>query len=195
MGLLSQKMSPQELKKRLSDYEHRLSARENDLKQKRQKARDDSKKALSDGNDREFRISSQSYGMLDGQIKTISGMLEIAKIMTFLTQMQEGLKEIVAIGEGMGKYQKQLGIDPKKLENAVMNIKTSMDKVSVAATTMTAAMDTAMNGNEKLTDVQDLLRQELMAELSAEREKKKRFTEKIRAGIKDQLKTEMNENV
>jgi len=131
--------------------------------------------------------------MFDAQIKTISAMLEMAKSMILVIQMQEGLKEIVDIGGDMGKYQKQLGIDPKILENAITNIKTSMDKVNDAATRMTATMEGAMSGKQELTDVQDSLRQELMAESGAESEKKKRLSEKIRTGIKEQIKAELNE--
>src|SRR5574341_1007394 len=111
MGFLSKKISPEELKTKLSIHEQRLSARENDLKRKRQKARDEAKQALGGGNDREFRVKSRRYGMLDGQVNTISSMVEMAQSMGDVIEMQQGLKEVVQIGADMGRYQKQLGID------------------------------------------------------------------------------------
>lgn len=184
MGIFSKKISPEELKTKLSVYEQRLSARENELKRKRLKSRDEAKQALSEGNDREFRVNSRRYGMLDGQVNTISSMVEMAQSMGDVIEMQQGLKEVVEIGADMGKYQKQLGIDTKQLESAITNIRTSMEKVGVATTTMTAAMDAAMSGNQELSEVQDSLRSELMAEISVEGAQKQKLGEQIKAEMK-----------
>lgn len=183
MGIFK-KISPEELKTKLSVYEQRLSARENELKRKRQKSRDEAKQALSEGNDREFRVNSRRYGMLDGQVNTIGSMVEMAQSMGDVIEMQQGLKEVVQIGSDMGKYQKQLGIDTKQLETAITNIRTSMEKVGVATSTMTAAMDAAMSPNQELSEVQDSLRGELMAELSVEGTQKQKLGEQIKAEMK-----------
>lgn len=82
------------------------------------------------------------------------------------------------IGADMGKYQKQLGIDTKQLENAITNIRTSMERVGVAA------MDAAMSGNQELSEVQDSLRSELMAEMSVEGTQKQKLGEQIKAELK-----------
>lgn len=84
----------------------------------------------------------------------------------------------------MGKYQKQMGIDTKQLENAITNIRTSMERVGVATTTMTAAMDAAMSGNQELSEVQDSLRSELMAEMSVDSAQKQKLGEQIKAEMK-----------
>ena len=82
MGLLKKKVSPDALKTKLSIHEQRLTARENELKKKKQKSREESKQALASGNDREFRVSSRRYSMLEGQVSTISSMVEMAQSMS-----------------------------------------------------------------------------------------------------------------
>src|SRR3989304_1401998 len=137
MGIFK-KISPEELKTKLSVYEQRLTARENELKRKRQKSRDEAKQALGEGHARELRANAPRFGMLAGQVNTISSMVEMVQGMGDVIEMQQGLKEVVQIGADMGKYQKQLGIDTKQLESAITNIRTSMEKVGVATSTMTS---------------------------------------------------------
>ena len=180
MGLLSKKISPDELKTKLSIHEQRLTARENELKKKKDKSREEAKQALSVGNDREYRVSSRRYSMLEGQVSTISNMVEMAQSMTDVIDMQQGLKEVVEIGNDLGKFQKQMGINTGQLESAVTNIRTSMEKVNVATNTMTSAMDAAMSGGQELTDVQDSLRAELMAELGGETAESQELDAKIK---------------
>jgi hypothetical protein len=62
-------------------------------------------------------------------------------------EMQQGLKEAVEIDADIGTYPKQMGIDTKQLEGAITNIRTSMERLGVATSTMTSAMDAAMSGN------------------------------------------------
>ncbi|MFA4957822.1 MAG: hypothetical protein WC556_12705 [Candidatus Methanoperedens sp.] len=184
MDIFKKKISPEELKTKLSIYEQRLSARENELKRKRQKSRDEAKQALSQGNDREYRVNSRRYGMLDGQVNTISSMVEMAQSMGDVIEMQQGLKEVVEIGADIGKYQKQMGIDTKQLEGAITNIRTSMERVGVATSTMTSAMDAAMSGNQELSEVQDSLRSELLAEMSVDQTQKQKLGDQIKSEMK-----------
>jgi len=184
MNLFKKKITPEELKTKLTIYEQKLINRENELKKKRDTARQESKKALSEGNDREFRVASRRYSMIDGQINTISSMVEMAESMVDVIEMQQGLKDVVDIGQEMGKFQKELGIDTKQLENAITNIRTSMEKVGVATSTMTAAMDAAMTGNQELTNTQDTLRTELLTELSTETAEKQKLEKEIQNEMK-----------
>jgi hypothetical protein len=99
--------------------------------------------------------------------------------MTDVIEMQTGLKEVVEIGNDLGKWQKQLGFDTSKLEGAVTNIRTSMEKVNTATSMMTASMDAAMSGGTELSEMQDSLRSELLAELSSEQPAKDELSKKI----------------
>ena len=99
MGLLSKKISPEELKTKLSIHEQRLSARENELKKKKDKSREESKQALASGNDREYRVSSRRYSMLDGQVGTISNMVEMAQSMTDVIEMTKREMEQLGVAD------------------------------------------------------------------------------------------------
>jgi chaperonin cofactor prefoldin len=177
------KVSPDELKTKLAISEQRLTAREKDLKKKQQKAREEAKEALAKGNDREFRVASRRYSMVEGQVNTIGSMVEMAQSMTDVIEMQIGLKEVVEIGEDLGQWQKQLGFDTSKLEGAVTTIRTSMDRVNTATTMMTSTMDAAMGGNTELTELQDSLRSELLAELSSTQPAKDELSKKIESEL------------
>ncbi|KGK98827.1 hypothetical protein LI82_05890 [Methanococcoides methylutens] len=175
------KVSPEELKTKLSMSEQRLTAREKELGKKREAARAKAKEALSEGNDREFRVASRRYSMVDGQVNTIGSMVEMAQSMTDVIEMQTGLKEVVEIGDNLGKWQKELGFDTSKLEGAVTNIRTSMEKVNTATSMMTSSMDAAMNGGSELSEIQDSLRSELLAELSTDTSSKDELSKKIKS--------------
>ena len=181
MGLSNpfKKVSPEEMKTKLSMSEQRLSARERELEKKRNKAREQAKEALANGNDREFRVASRRHSMVDGQVNTISSMVEMAQSMSDVIEMQSGLKEVVDIGNDLGKWQKQLGFDTSKLEGAVTNIRTSMEKVNTATTMMTSSMDAAMGGGTELSEMQDSLRSELLAELSSDTVSDDKLSKKI----------------
>jgi len=173
------KVSPADMKTKLSISEQRLTSREKELKKKQEKARKEAKEALANGNDREFRVASRRYSLVEGQVNTISSMVEMAQSMSDVIEMQTGLKEVVEIGEDLGQWQKQLGLDVGSLESAVTNIRTSMEKVNTATTMMTSSMDAAMGGNSELTEMQDSLRSELLAELSSSEPAKDDLSKKI----------------
>ncbi len=179
------KVSPEELKTKLSISEQRLTTREKELMRKQQKSREQAKEALAKGNDREFRVASRRYSLVEGQVNTISSMVEMAQSMNDVIEMQTGLKEVVEIGEDLGKWQKQLGFDTNKLESAVTNIRTSMEKVNTATNMMTSSMDAAMSGGNELSEMQDSLRSELLAELSSETPEKDELAKKIESEIAD----------
>ena len=180
------KVSPEELKTKLAMSEQRLASREKELIKKRQKARDASKEALANGNDREFRVSSRRYSMVDGQVNTIGSMVEMAQSMTDVIEMQTGLKEVAEIGENLGQWQKQLGFDTAKMESAITNIRTSMEKVNTATSMMTSSMDAAMGGDTELSEMQDSLRSELLAELSTDTVSKDSLTNRIESELSDE---------
>ncbi|MBP1909066.1 hypothetical protein [Methanolobus bombayensis] len=187
MGLTNpfKKVSPEELKTKLTISEQRLSTREKELIKKQNQSREQAKEALAKGNDREFRVASRRYSLVEGQVNTISNMVEMAQSMTDVIEMQTGLKEVVEIGQDLGKWQKQLGFDTSKLEGAVTNIRTSMEKVNTATNMMTASMDAAMGGGTELNEMQDSLRSELLAELSSEEPAKDELSKKIESEMAD----------
>ncbi|ATU07667.1 hypothetical protein [Methanohalophilus portucalensis] len=179
------KVSSDDLKTKLSMSEQRLTTREKELIRKRDQARNEAKKALANGNDREYRVASRRFSMIEGQVSTISSMVEMAQSMSDVIEMESGLNEVVEIGQNLGQWQKQLGFDNTKLETAVTNIRTSMDKVNTATNMMTSSMDAAMAGGTELSETQDSLRSELLAELSSEDTEEDSFSKKLESEMKE----------
>ena len=77
-----------------------------------------------------------------------------------------------------------IGIESKQLEGAITNIRTSMERVGVATTTMTSAMDAAMSENQELSEVQDSLHSELPAEMSVDQTQKQKLGDQIKSEMK-----------
>lgn len=84
---------------------------------------EESKQSIASGNDKEYMVSSRRYSMLEEQVGTISNMVEMAQSMTDVIEMQQGLKDVVEIGNDLGIYRKQLGINTVQLESAITNIR------------------------------------------------------------------------
>jgi len=181
MSLLKRKkVSPEELKTKLMIAEKKLEKREEELKKKRNNARDSAKEALRKGDERAFRISSRRYGMLQGQLHAISNMVEITATMRDMVEMQEGLNDILEVGNELKNYQEKLGIDSKKLEEMVTNIRVSSEKLSAASEIISNTIDAIAAGSLEATEAQEELRKELMAEIAAESKEEEEIEKKIK---------------
>jgi hypothetical protein len=97
-----------------------------------------------------------------------------------VVEMQEGLKEVADIGSMLKDYQDQLGIDTKQMEKAVANIQTSMEKVNTATEMITTTMEAVTSGDVAVSESQESLKAELMAELEAEKTTSGGLEEKIK---------------
>jgi hypothetical protein len=180
MGLFKKKVSPEELRTKLALSGKRLEKRERQLKDKQTKSKAEAKEALKNGDERGFRLASKRHAMVGSQINAISGMVEMAESMKDVIEMQEGLKEVVEIGSMLKEYQDQLGIDTKQMEKAVTNIRTSMEKVNTATEMISTTMEAVTSGDVEVTDSQESLKAELMAEIEAEKTSSGGLEEKIK---------------
>lgn len=178
------KISPEELKTRLKISESKLQKREAQMKDKMEKARTESKDALKRGDERGFRVASKRFAMVNSQANAISGMVEMTSSMVDVVEMQEGLKEVAAIGGELKMYQDKLGIDTKQMEKAMTNIRTSMEKVNQATDMITTTMEAVTSGDVEVTAAQDSLKRELMAELKTEGAEETELEEKIKKAEK-----------
>jgi hypothetical protein len=179
--LLRKRISPEELKTKLMLSEKKLEKRENQLKDKKNEARGDAKHSLKNGDERGFRIASRRYGMVHGQVQAISSMAEMATSMRDMVEMQEGLKEVVSIGSELKRYQEKLGINSKQLEQAVTNVRVSMEKLNTASEMIATTMDAITAGSAEATKAQEELKKELMAEIETEGVKEEELEKKIKA--------------
>ena len=169
MVLFKKKLTPMELKMKLSMAEKKLEKREKELKNKRDKARLEAREALRNGDEKTFRVASKRFALMNNQINVISGMVEMSTVMLDIVEMQSGLKEIQDIGALLAGYQKELGVDNKKMEQMLRNLQVSMDKVDTAAEMINTSMEVATSGDINVTEAQESLKSELMAEIDAEK--------------------------
>jgi hypothetical protein len=171
----------------LSSVIDRLRERESHLKSKTDKAKIEAKEALKIGNERDFRLASKRFGLLTGQLTTISGMIELSQSTLDIIRMQSDFKEMIDIGTLVKECHDGLGIDTGQLEKAITNIRVSNDKINQASSLFTSASE-VMNPGQGETETQTFLRAELMAEIKTEapvieksKEKTKRKREKVKS--------------
>ncbi len=156
-----------ELKTKLMMSSRKLEKREKLLRSKEEKARQEAKKALEAGDERGFKKASRRFSLVHGQVEAITGMVDMSTTMCEMVEMQEGIEDIVKIGDDLKAYQSQLGINPMELESAITNIRTSMEKVTASSDMINLTMDSIAEGAET-SELQEELRSELMAEITEE---------------------------
>lgn len=180
MKFFKTKLEPEELKTKMMMAEKRLEKGEKQLRDKADKSKGEAKKALKEGDERGYRVASRRHGMVHVQGEMAANMREIAMSMRDALEIQEGLKDIVAIGSELKEYQDKLGLDSKELEMAVTNIRTSMEKVSGASDMLSQTMETISSGSVEATEAQESLRKELMAEIETEKVEEEELEKKIK---------------
>ncbi|MEW5761290.1 MAG: hypothetical protein AB1779_11060 [Candidatus Thermoplasmatota archaeon] len=178
MGIFK-KVKPEELITKLSIAQKKLEKREATMKEKRQKAREEAKNALKNGDERGFRVTSKQYAGLQGQINTIGSMIEMSSVMLNALENQQSLTEIVEIGKDLAYAQKTLGFDTQKIEKAITDIRMAVEKVTATSEQLSTQLETLTS--PEATREQEKLREELLAELKAEGLEVEKLGEKIKA--------------
>ncbi len=178
VDLFKKKTSPAELVTKISISEKKLEKREGQIKDKRDKAREEAKNALKNGDERGFRVASKQYGSAAGQLNTVSSMLEMSSTMRNALEDQESLTEIVEIGKDLAFAQKSMGFDSQKMEAAITAIRTSVEKVTATSELLSTQMETLTSPES--TREQESLKSELMAELRSESGDESALEDKIR---------------
>ena len=180
MVLFKKKMSPGEIRTKLAMAEKKLEKREKELTRKREKSRLEAREALKSGDEKGFRLASKRFALMNNQVNVIKGMVEMATVMLDLVEMQSGLKEIVEIGGLLKGYQKDLGVDTKQMEKMLSNLQVSMNKVDAAAEMINTSMEVATSGDVNVSESQESLKSELMAEIETEKGQTSGIEEKIK---------------
>jgi len=168
MNPLKKKVSPQEMKAKLSIALKKLEKREQIVSAKRARSRNDAKEALRQGNERDYRVSSRRYSLIDGQFNAVSNLNEMAMSTIDVLEMQENVNEIIEIGQMLSSYQKSLGIDNQKLQDALTNINVSMEHLAEATEMISTTIDSIAEASPEASGIQDSLRNELLAEIQSE---------------------------
>jgi hypothetical protein len=179
MDLFKKKPSPQELITKISMAESKLAKREAQLRDRKDKAREEAKNCLKNGDERGFRVASKQFGSVMGQLNTLGSMLEMASTMRNALEDQQALTEIVAIGGDLAAAQKSMGLDPTKLEATISNINASIQKVTQTSEALSTQMD--LLSSPEASSTQESLKAELMAELKADTGQEDSLEAKIKA--------------
>jgi hypothetical protein len=177
--LFRKKPTPEEMTTKIAIAEAKLGKREAQLQDKAARARTEAKDALSKGDERGFRVASKDYGSTQGQLKTVGTMVEMSQTMKNALDDQQNITEIVQIGEELVYAQKAMGFDTEKMEQAITNIRTAVDKVTTTSEILGIQMEALTNTPESSKD-QEQLKAELMAEMKADQEGDKKLEEKIK---------------
>ena len=177
--LFRKKPTPEEMTTKIAIAEAKLSKREDEIKDKRDKARAKAKDALSKGDERGFRVASKEYGSAQGQLNTVGTMVEMSQTMKNALSDQQDITEIVQIGQDLAYAQKLMGFDTEKMEQAITNIKTAVDKVNTTSEILGIQMEALTNTPESSKE-QEQLKSELLAEMKAEAGEEKKLEEKIK---------------
>ena len=177
--LFKRKPTPEEMTTKISIAQVKLSRREAQIKDKRDKARAEAKDALSKGDERGFRMASKEYGSAQGQLNTVGTMVEMSQTMKNALDDQQSITDIVQIGEELAYAQKLMGFDTEKMEQAITNIKTAVDKVSTTTEILGIQMEALSNSPESSRE-QEQLKAELLAEIKAETGEQRKLEEKIK---------------
>ncbi len=173
------KQSPEEMTTKIAIAESKLSKREEQIKDRRDKARAEAKDALSKGDERGFRVASKEYGSAQGQLGTVGTMVEMSQTMKNALDDQQSVTEIVQIGQDLAYAQKLMGFDTTKMEQAITGIKTAVDKVNATSEILGIQMEALTNTPESSKE-QESLKSELLAEMKAEGAKDDQMGEKIK---------------
>jgi len=169
MVLFKKKLTPGEMRTKLAMAEKRLEKREKELKRRSERSRLEARDSLKNGDEKGFRMASRRYALINNQVNVIKGMVEMATVMLDLVEMQGGLKEIAEIGGLLKGYTKDLGMDTKQMEKMLSNLQVSINKVDAAAEMINTSMEIATSGDVNVSESQESLKAELMAEIETEK--------------------------
>lgn len=162
-----EKPSPQEVIARIRLAKSKLEGKKKELDREENRARNEAKRALQTGNEAEFRVASKKYSMIQGQLKAISGFIELAANSLNVLDLQQNFKEVVGIGELLKSVQSEMGLNTGQLEKAIGDIQATYEEVNGAAEMINNAVGAMINTGE-LGEEEEKLREELMAEIEGE---------------------------
>lgn len=171
-------VTPQEVKTSLIVANKRLTDQERILHNQHAQYRDEAKNALRRGDDRGYKSASRRHGMVSTQLNTVSNMADMSSAMLDAVEMQGNLKTIVGIGQDLSILQDQMGLGSGEIEQAVTQIRSTMEAVTYASSTMTTTMDAALNSDTTFV-ADETLKAELMVEIQSENAAVNGFGEKI----------------
>ena len=164
--------------------EAKLRKREESLKFRMEKHRQEAKESLKSGNERDAKIALSKCAVLQAQINSVSPMIELAEVLKGTVEGQKDLKDIADIGMDLVEVQKEIGFKPKEMEKGIIAIKAATEKVSSAFDELSKLME-GLTTTPEVTKEQETLRAELIKEIELERAKEAELEKKITEAERD----------
>jgi len=152
------------------------------LQERQNSFRGQAKRALAEGNDREYELINAKFKSASGGLKMASAAVDASRKMINLMDSQESMSSIVEMSKTVAEMQQSLGVDPETMEDAVMNIRESMELAETVSNSMSSISE-MVSGSDEMT-MGDPLKAELMAEIEAERSVQS-FGDKIKDEMKE----------
>lgn len=144
--------------------------------------RNQAKLALKEGNEREYNLLNSKFKSASGGLKMASAAVDAHRKIIDVMDSQQSMSSIIEMSKTVKETQAYLGIDPESMEDAVMDLRESMDMTSAMSDSMTSISDMVSGSDELMRG--DPLKAELMAEIQAE-QSVQTFGDKIKDEIKD----------
>jgi len=163
--------------------EAKLRKREESLKFRMEKRRQEAKESLKSGNERDAKISLSKCAVLQAQINSVSPMIELAEVLKGTVEGQKDLKDITDIGKILVEVQKEIGYRPEEMEKGIIAIKAATERVTSAFSMLSTLME-GLTTTPEVTEEQETLRAELMKEIELEKAGTAELEEKIKKAEK-----------
>lgn len=152
------------------------------LQERQNSFRTQAKRALAEGNDREYELINAKFKSASGGLKMASAAVDATSKIITLMDSQETMSSIVEMSKTVAEMKDSSCIDPETMEDAVMNIRESMALTETVSNSMSSISD-MVTGSDEMT-MGDPLKAELMAEIQAEQSVQS-FGDKIKDEMKE----------
>jgi hypothetical protein len=184
-SVLGKKVSPAEMQMALKMQRSKLDQAQAKFSGRMDEGRQEAKKALERGDESAFRIASRKYSLSKSAASSINDLKEMAVEMIDLVDMGEILSGVVGSGEDLARIQRQLGLEPSKLQSSLARISSSMTHMEDIANVLSTTIENSVSNPKQLSADQEVLRKELLTEMAAE--KVKGEAEKVKEQVDKEL--------
>jgi hypothetical protein len=167
--ILGKKVSPAEMQMTLKMQRSKLDQAKGKFSERMEQGRQEAKKALERGDESGFRIASRKYSMSKSAAGSINDLREMATEMIDLVDMGEILSGVIGSGEDLVRIQRQLGLDSSKLQSSLARISVIMTHMEDIANVLSTTIENSISNPMEVTADQEVLRKELLTEMSAEK--------------------------
>jgi hypothetical protein len=134
-----------------------------------EQGKQEAKECLARGDESGFRIASRKYALSKHAAGSIYDLKEMATEMNDLVEIGGDLSSVIGAGGDLAKIQNQLGLDPSKLQSSMARISVSMTHMEDVSNVLSTTIENSISNPKQLSADQEVLRKELLTEMTAEK--------------------------